>query len=75
MASFAASFNAAVALKGASETVDGGRLRVEGVDDAGHHFVVGLPLRLAEDVRRGNLGLVFADVGELPDAGGVTNRP
>ena len=49
------------------------RLRV-GVDDARYGVVVGLAL-LAEDVRRDDLALVLADVGQRPDPDDVADRP
>ena len=41
---------------------------------ARHGLVVGLAL-LPEDVGRYDLALVLADVGQLPDAGDVADRP
>jgi hypothetical protein len=31
--------------------------------------------RLTEDVRGGDLALILADVGQLPDAGDIADRP
>ena len=45
-----------------------------GVGDARHGVVVGLP-GLAEDVRRDDVALVLADVGQRPGAGHVADRP
>ena len=64
---------ATVALNARLGRADRRRLRV-GEDDARHRLVVGLA-RLAEDVRRDDLALVLADVGQLPDAGDVADRP
>ncbi len=50
-----------------------GGLRV-GVGDAGNGLVV-RRARLAGDVRRDNVALVLADVGQRPDAGDVADRP
>ena len=64
---------APVALNARLGRADRRGLRV-GEDDARHRVVVRLA-RLAEDVRGDDLALVLADVGELPDAGDVADRP
>ena len=63
----------AVALKRGLRGADRGRLGV-GVDDPRKGLVVGFS-RLAEDVRRDDLALVLAGVGQRPDTGDVADRP
>ena len=73
VAVLAASDTGTVAAERGVGGADGGRLRV-GVHDVRYGLVVG-PAGLAEDVRGDDLALVFANVGQQPDAGDVADRP
>src|SRR4029453_5725689 len=59
--------------EGGLSRADRSRLRI-GEGHARHGVVVGLA-RFAEDVRRDNPSLIFPDMGQLPDAVDIADRP